>query len=153
MNKKYESTLLVTTTFHLMEDEEIYECTALLKEAYPIYPEEDIKKDLKEMFKDSIFKPVFYVAKNDNSKIIGIVGYGQSIINFGYYDLCYLAVDIKYLGQGYGWFLTDRVIQEIKNIAHSKVLMVSSPIPDFCKKFGFKKMFTVGTDTTIFLEI
>ena len=98
-------------------------------------------KEINEMFSTSLFKPTFIVAE-ENKRILAFNGYVSSWVDNNVYNLFWVNTHPNHIGNGIQTKLIKEIIKEIKKIKNpkAKIIMISTKIPSFFKKFGFKKI-------------
>ena len=104
------------------------------------YPKKLALKELQEMFSDSLLKPT-YIIVEDKGKIIAFNGYIRSWVDNLVMNLFWLNVHPDYVGKGIGSKLVNNLIERIKDPKEkpkAKIITISTKIPSFFKKFGFK---------------
>ncbi len=104
------------------------------------YPRRLILKELQEMFSDSLIKPTYIVAE-DKGKIVAFNGYIRSWVDNLVVNFFWLNVHPDYMSKGIGFKLVNDLIKRIrspKEKPRAKIITISTKIPSFFKKFGFK---------------
>ena len=92
------------------------------------------------MFSKSLLKPTYIVAV-DKKEILAFGGFISSWIDNLVFSIFWVNRDPKYQGQGIGPKLINDLIDRIKKIKEvkAKMILLSTNIPNFYKKFGFKQ--------------
>jgi len=105
----------------------------------PQYPG-DSSKEIKEMFSNSLFKPTYVVAE-ENKKVLAFNGYVSSWVDNNVYNLFWANTHPDYRNKGIQSKLIKEIIKIIKNIKtpKAKMILISTKIPSFFKRFGFKE--------------
>jgi len=105
------------------------------------YPKELINKEFKEMFSGSLLKPTYIIAE-DKERIVAFAGFVLSWIDNVVTDIFWVNTHPNYQGKGVQKKLLENLIERIKKLRKPKVkmILISTKIPKFHKKFGFKKI-------------
>ena len=127
--------------FRKAKKEDIYKMFEILKINSPKYPKKLAFQELNEMFSKSLLKPTYIVAV-DKKEILAFGGFISSWIDNLVFSIFWVNTDSKYQGQGIGPKLINDLIDRIKKIKEvkAKMILISTKIPNFYKKFGFKKL-------------
>lgn len=106
----------------------------------PTYPGR-VLKEFEEMFSKSLLKPT-YILLEDKKEILAFGGFIPSWVDNNVYNLFWINVNPKYQNKGIGTRIVKELLKEIKKIKNPKPKMVtiSTKIPLFYQKLGFKKM-------------
>jgi len=112
----------------------------IIKLNNPRYPGNS-SKEIKEMFSNSLFKPTYIVAE-ENKKILAFHGYISSWVDNNVYNLFWANTHPNHMGKGIQTRLIKEVIKKIKMIKNpkAKMIIISTKISSFFKKFGFRKI-------------
>ena len=119
---------------------DIQQMVEIIKINSPRYPMEIAKKEITEMFSQSLRKPTYLVIEN-NKKIVAFGGFIRSWIDDMIFNIFWVNANPQYKNKGFGTKLIKGLINEIKNIREkpkAKMIIISTKIPSFYKKFGFK---------------
>jgi len=121
--------------------EDISKMLEILRANNPKYPKKLANQELNEMFSKSLLKPTYIVAKKDK-EILAFGGYNSSWTDNMIYNIFWVNANPKYKNQGIGSKLINDLIDRIKKskIVKAKMILISTKIPNFYKKFGFKKI-------------
>ena len=113
----------------------------IIKINNPKHPKKLITKELKEMFSKSPHKPT-YLLLEDKKEILGFGGFISSWVDNMIINMFWVNVNSKYQKKGIGTKIVEGLIKEIKKIKNPKpkMITISTKIPLFYKKFGFKKI-------------
>jgi len=106
----------------------------------PSYPKNIAKKEIEEMFSKSLYKPTYLVIE-ENKRVIAFGGFIRSWMDSMIFNLFWVNTNPKNKGIGIGTKLIEELINEIKKIKEkpkAKLIILSTKIPSFYKKFGFK---------------
>ena len=106
----------------------------------PKYPKTLAKKEIKEMFSGSLHKPTYLIIE-DNREIVAFGGFIRSWVDDMIFNIFWVNTNPQYKNKGFGTKLIEGLINEIKNIKEkpkAKMIVISTKIPSFYKKFGFK---------------
>ncbi|MBR9701782.1 GNAT family N-acetyltransferase [Candidatus Pacearchaeota archaeon] len=105
------------------------------------YPKNLALKELNEMFSKSLIKPT-YIVVEDKKEIIAFGGFIPSWIDNMVFNIFWVNTNPKYQSQGVGSRLMNDLINRIKRTKNikTKMILISTKIPEFYKKFGFKKV-------------
>ena len=93
------------------------------------------------MFSKSLLKPT-YIFAEDKKEILAFGGFIPSWIDNLVFNIFWVNTNPKYKSQGIGSKLMEdliNIIKKEKNIK-AKMILISTKIPNFYKKFGFKKI-------------
>lgn len=113
----------------------------ILKINSPKYPKKLAFQELNEMFSKSFLRPTYIVAE-DKKEILAFGGFIPSWIDNMVFNIFWVNTNPKYKSQGIGSKLMMDLIDRIKKTKNikSKMIFISTKIPTFYKKFGFKKV-------------
>jgi N-acetylglutamate synthase-like GNAT family acetyltransferase len=127
--------------FRKAKKEDIPQMFEILKINSPKYPKKLAFQELNEMFSKSLLKPTYIVAE-DKKEILAFGGFGYSGMDDMVFSIFWVNTNPKYQNQGVGSKIMKDLIDRIKNIKTIKVkiILISTKIPNFYKKFGFKKL-------------
>jgi len=127
--------------FRKAKKEDVPKMFEILKINSPKYPKKLAFQELNEMFSKSLFKPTYIIAE-DKNEIITFGGFIPSWIDNMVFNIFWVNTNPKYKNQGVGSELIKNLINRIKQTKNIKVKMIllSTKIPRFYKKFGFKKV-------------
>ncbi|MFH1325400.1 MAG: GNAT family N-acetyltransferase [archaeon] len=124
--------------FRKAKKKDISEMFEILKSNNPKYSKKLALRELKEMFSNSLIKPKYIVAE-DNGKIVAFNGYSYSWTDNLITNLFWLNVHPNYMRKGIGSKLVIYLISHIKKEKLGvKMIILSTKIPSFFKRFGFK---------------
>jgi|SRR3989344_4312071 len=106
---------------------------------------EKVKEGIAEGFDGNTYtKPTYLLAELDG-KIVGLVGFAPSRINYRIYEGFSLLIDPRHRNKGIGSKLIHASIEEIKKHRRKPqddyTILTTTLVPNFFKKFGFK---TIG---------
>jgi ribosomal protein S18 acetylase RimI-like enzyme len=113
----------------------------IIKINSPNYPKPLAKKEIKEMFSKSLHKPTYLVVE-DKEDLLAFGGFVRSWIDSMIFNIFWVNTNPKYKNRGIGKKLIKALIGEIKKIKEKpkvRMIIISTKIPAFYKKFGFKK--------------
>ena len=108
----------------------------------PKYPKTLAEKEIKEMFSRSLHKPAYLVIE-DNREIVAFGGFIRSWIDDMVFNIFWVNTNPQHKNKGFGTKLIEGLIDEIRNIKEkprAKMIVMSTKIPSFYKKFGFKAL-------------
>ena len=127
--------------FRKAKKKDISKIFEILKINNPKYPEKLAFQELNEMFAKSLLKPTYIVAE-DKTEILAFGGFIPSWIDNMIFNIFWVNINPKYKSQGIGSKLMKNLIDRIKKEKNIKarVILISTKIPNFYKKFGFKKL-------------
>ena len=112
----------------------------IIKINNPKYSKKMALKEINEMFSDSLIRPTYIVAE-DKGKIIAFNGYIRSWVDNLVVNFFWLNTHPDYVKKGVGSKLIKNLITRIrdpKEKPKAKIITISTKIPSFFKKFGFK---------------
>ncbi len=127
--------------FRKAKKEDVSKMFEILKINSPKYPKKLALQELNEMFSNSLIKPIYIVAE-DKKEVLGFGGFIPSWIDNMIFSIFWVNINPKYKSQGIGSKLMRDLINRInktKNVK-AKMILISTKIPIFYKKFGFKKI-------------
>jgi len=104
------------------------------------YPKKLARRELNEMFSDSLLKPTYIVAE-DKGKIVAFNGYIRSWVDNLVVNFFWLNTHKDYIQKGVGSKLVNDLIKHIRDSKEkpkAKIITISTRQPSFFKKFGFK---------------
>lgn len=127
--------------FRQAKKEDVSKMFEILKMNGSKYPKKLAFQELNEMFSKSPLKPTYIIAE-DKKEILGFGGFMPLVIDTMIFGMFWLRVNPKYKGRGVGSGLVNERIRIIKNLKrfNPKMILISTKIPNFAKKFGFKKL-------------
>lgn len=127
--------------FRKAKKEDISQMFEILKINSPKYPNKLAFQELNEMFSKSLLKPTYIVAE-DKKEILAFGGFISSWIDNMVFNIFWVNTNPKYKSQGVGSKLIKDLIDRIKKTKNikAKMILISTKIPNFYKKFGFKKV-------------
>ena len=127
--------------FRKAKKEDISKMFEILKTNNPKYPKKLAFQELNEMFSKSLLKPT-YVVVEDKKEILAFGGFISSWIDNMVFNIFWVNTNPKYANQGVGSKLMRDLIDRIKKTKNikAKMILISTKIPNFYKKFGFKKI-------------
>ena len=125
--------------FRKARKKDIPQMFEILKINSPKYPKKLALKELKEMFSDSLSKPK-YIVLEDKKEILCFGGFTPSWIDEMVVSMFWVNTKQEHKGKGIGIKLIKELIRKIKtlNKPKPKMIILSTKIPLFFKKFGFK---------------
>jgi len=112
----------------------------IIKINNPKYPKKLALQELNEMFSDSLTKPTYIVVEY-KGEIIAFNGYIRSWVDNLVMNFFWLNTHPNYINKGIGSKLVNNLIKRIKNPKEKpkvKIIILSTKIPSFFKKFGFR---------------
>lgn len=112
----------------------------IIKINNPKYPKKLAFQELNEMFSDSLLKPT-YIVVEDKGKIVAFNGYIRSWVDNLVVNFFWLNTHPKHMNKGIGSKLMNNLIKRIKDSKEkprAKIIIISTKIPSFFKRFGFK---------------
>jgi len=122
----------------LLKKSDIKKAAAIIGQNYSGKYEDRAVLELREMFGHSPIKPTFFVAE-DERKIIGLVGFIQSWMDYYIYQIPWVAVTPARQNQGIGKKLVARVITEIKKNPGADLILLTADkrtnLPRFYHRF------------------
>ncbi len=121
----------------LARKDDLLQMIELAKINFPDYPIEMAKKELSEMFFNYLYKPTYIVAEF-KGKIIGYNGFIISWVDNLIVDIFWVNTYPDYRGKGVQSKLMNETIKQIKKNSKIKIVLLSTEIPSFFKKFGFE---------------
>lgn len=127
--------------FRKAKKEDISKMFEILKVNSPKYPKKLAFQELNEMFSKSLLKPTYIVAE-DKKEILAFGGFIPSWIDNMVFNLFWVNTNPNYKSKGIGSKLMKDLIDRIKKRKNikTKMILISTKIPNFYKKFGFKKL-------------
>jgi len=127
--------------FRKAKKEDISKMFEILKINSPKYPKKLAFQELNEMFSKSLLKPT-YIVIEDKKEILAFGGFIYSWIDNMVFNIFWVNTNPKYKSQGVGSKLMNDLIDRIKKTKNikAKMILISTKIPNFYKKFGFKKV-------------
>lgn len=98
--------------------------------------------ELREMFRTGAIKPVYYVAEV-GGRVVGLVGFMQSWMDYNVYQIFWVNVAQEYQGQGIGTKLVEKAIHEIRKQKGAHLILLTADkkagLPTFYRRrFGFR---------------
>jgi len=128
--------------FRKAKKNDISKMLEIIKINSPKYPKKIANKEISEMFSQSLHKPIYIVAE-EKKEIVAFGGFIRSWIDSIVFNIFWINTNPKYKNKGLGNKLVKELIKEIKSIKEkpkTKMIIISTKIPSFYKKFGFKKI-------------
>ena len=127
--------------FRKAKKEDISKMFEILKINNPKYPKKLAFQELNEMFSKSLIKPT-YIVVEDKKEILAFGGFIPSWVDNMVFNIFWVNTNPKYKNQGVGSKLIKDLINRIKKTRNikAKMILISTKIPSFYKKFGFKKI-------------
>jgi N-acetylglutamate synthase-like GNAT family acetyltransferase len=116
------------------------EILEIIKLNSPKYPLQEAKKEILEMFSKSFNKPTYFVAQQEK-KIIALGGFIRSWADNTLLEMFWISVHPDFKSRGIGKKIVETLIEEITNLKSKpkpKLILISTKIPSFFEKFGFK---------------
>ena len=107
------------------------------------YPKKVAIKEIKEMFSKSLYKPTYIVAEENKGIITAFGGFNPSWMDSMIFNMFWVNTNPKYKNKGIGSKLIKELIKRIKSIKEkpkAKMIVISTKIPSFYRKFGFKRI-------------
>ncbi|MFA4942581.1 MAG: GNAT family N-acetyltransferase [Patescibacteria group bacterium] len=96
------------------------------------------QKEIEAMFLNHAVKPKYIVAE-EKGEILGLAGFSQSWMDYGIYEIFWVAVDPRYQKRGTGKSLVEEVVRIIKKKKGVSLILLTTEYPAFYKKvMGFK---------------
>lgn len=126
--------------FRKARKKDISQMFEIIKMNNKTYPKKLALRELKEMFSDSLLRPTYIVAE-DKGKIVAFNGYIRSWVDNLVVNFFWLNTHKNYTQKGVGSKLVNDLIKRIrdpKEKPKAKIITISTKIPSFFKKFGFK---------------
>lgn len=98
-------------------------------------------KELKEMFSKSLLKPTYIVAE-ENGKVLAFGGFIPSWADNMVIDIFWVNIHPDYQSRGIQTKLIKDIVKRLEKMKNPKVkmILISTKIPAFFKRFGFKKL-------------
>lgn len=127
--------------FRKAKKEDISKMFEILKINNPKYPKNLASQELNEMFSQSLIKPT-YIVVEDKKEILAFGGFISSWVDNMVFNIFWVNTNLEYKNQGVGSRLMEDLINRIKKTKNikAKMILISTKIPAFYKKFGFKKI-------------
>ncbi len=119
---------------------DIPEMMEIIKVNYPKYSEKAALNELHEMFSNSLIKPI-YIVVEDKGKIVAFSGYIRSWVDYLVVNFFWFNTHPDHMNKGIGSKLARNLIERIRDPEEkpmAKIITLSTRIPSFFKKFGFK---------------
>ena len=125
----------------------------IIKINFPRYSKDLAFKELNDMFSNSLYKPTYVVAV-EKGNIIGFNGYIVSWVDNLVVDIFWVNTHPDFYGKGIQSTLMKETIRRIKDIRNPKMklILISTAIPTFFQKFGFRKIGTKYDGKYILME-
>jgi len=126
--------------FRKARKKDISQMFEILKMNNKKYPKKLALRELNEMFSNSLLKPTYIVAE-DKGKIVAFNGYVRSWVDNLVVNFFWLNTHKDYVRKGIGSKLVNYLVKRIrdpKEKPRAKIIIISTKIPSFFKKFGFK---------------
>lgn len=126
--------------FRKARKKDISQMFEIIKMNNKTYPKKLALRELNEMFSDSLLRPTYIVAE-DKGKIVAFNGYIRSWVDNLVMNFFWLNTHKDYMRKGVGFKLVNDLIKRIrdpKEKPRAKIITISTKIPSFFKKFGFK---------------
>jgi len=113
----------------------------ILKMNSPKYPKKLAFQELNEMISKSLIKPTYIVAE-DKEEIIAFGGFIPSWIDNMVFSIFWVNTNPAHKNKGVGSKLIENLINRIRETKSikAKMILISTKIPVFYKKFGFKRV-------------
>ena len=125
---------------------EIGQASRIVGQNYSRAYERSSKKEMMAMFTQKTMPPKYIVAE-EKGRIVGLVGYVQSWMDYGVFCIFWVNVEKKHQGKGIGYTLVKKAIEKIKNIRDKKdpprlILLTATSANSrfYGKKFGFERL-------------
>lgn len=126
--------------FRKARKKDISQMFEIIKMNNKTYSKNLVLKELNEMFSDSLLKPT-YIVVEDKGKIVAFNGYIRSWVDNLVVNFFWLNTHKDYAKKGVGSKLVKDLIKRIrdpKEKPRAKIITISTRIPSFFKKLGFK---------------
>ena len=126
--------------FRKAKKEDISKMFEILKINSPKYPKKLAFQELNEMFSKSLLKPTYIVAE-EKKGILAFGGFIRSWVDNLVVNFFWLNVHPNHMNKGIGSKLVNNLIKRIRNPKEkplSKIITISTKIPSFFERFGFK---------------
>ena len=138
---------------HSASKKDIPQMLEMIRINSPKYPIKRAKKELNEMFSKSLIKPNYTIIKEKN-ELLGFGGFCSSWIDEMVYNLFWISVNPKHKNKNIGTKIIKDIIKRIRGIKNpkAKMILISTKIPQFYKKFGFKKISSKYDKNYILME-
>jgi len=127
--------------FRKAKKEDIRKMFEILKINNPKYPKKLAFQELNEMFSKSFLKPTYIVAE-EKEEIVVFGGFILSWVDNMVFNIFWVNTNPRYKNKGVGSKLVEDLINRINETKRikAKMILISTKIPIFYKKFGFKKI-------------
>jgi len=123
-----------------MEANDIIDCIKIVEENWDKEIGIQAYREMWEMFiSNSIWPPHYYVATDQNGKILGFAGFKSTWLMSNTFELIWVNISKDAQRQSIGTFLTNVRLEEIKKRGGNLVLLMSQK-PTFFERFGFKSV-------------
>lgn len=111
----------------------------LIKLNNPKYNKNRAIKELNEMFSMALHKPTYHIMEKEK-EIISFGGFISSWVDNNVYNIFWINTSTNFQNKGIGTKLIKSLIKEIRKEKNpkAKLITVSTKIPSFYKKLGFK---------------
>ena len=127
-------------------------CVELVRDNWGDEAAERCHEQFIEYFKDGKYSPIFCVATDDDSKVIGFAAYHRTMLMKGAFDLIWIAVDKKYQDDGVGRALTDWRLNEIDE-QHGQMIQLVTQKTGYFARFGFSSVADLGNGWYLMLKL
>ena len=126
---------------------DVEEMWGIIKSNNPEYPLKQAKKEINEMFSNSLIKPTYLVAEEKN-KLVGCGGFSRSWADMNIVNVFWINILQECQGKKIGTKLICNIIKKIEMLKKPvvKMIVLSTNKPRFWEKFGFKKLIKYDGD-------
>ncbi len=120
---------------------DINQILKIIKSNNPNYPIKQSRKEISEMFSNSLIKPNYLVVE-EKKVIIAFGGFSRSWTDANIANIFWINVHKEFQRKGIGKKLIDEIIKNIIRFDKPKIklIILSSNKIDFWKKLGFKRL-------------
>lgn len=149
-NPKQGDNLMDAMTIRFLRKSEIEKAASIVRKNYSPKYGRLASRELRTMFGKGAIKPTYFAAISDQgSKLIGFVGYTQSWMDYGVYEIFWVNVSPQYQHRGVGKQLVNTAIAAIKREKGSREILLSANFTEglpkyYQKHFGFKTIRVFG---------
>jgi len=131
---------------------EMERCCDLARDNWGITPAERCREQFIEYWKGGKYAPTFFVAVDDEDKVMGFAAYARSMLMKGAFELIWIAVDPKHQGDGVGKALTEHRLADITEREGQMVLLVTQK-PYYFMRFNFFKLHHIGNGWYLMIKL
>jgi len=120
---------------------DVLQMMEIIKLNNPTYPRNVALKEINEMFSKALLKPTYIVAE-ERGRIVAFNGFIRSWVDNMVVNIFWVNTHPDHIEKGIQTKLMNNLIKRIKKFGKPKVkiILISTNIPNFYKKFGFKKL-------------